>query len=80
MIASSELQTGQGTTFTGDAAHDVEVLYQSLFGRHGDADGVAYWAGQMAHGATLEQVAQAFVASGEIDVHKVGVQDWDFLV
>ena len=80
MIASSELQARQGATFTGDAAHDVEVLYQGVFGRHGDADGVAYWAGQVAHGATLEQVAQAFVTSGEIDVHKIGVQDWDFLV
>ena len=34
----------------------------------------------MANGMTLEQVAGNFLESVEMDVHKIGVQQWDFFV
>jgi hypothetical protein len=34
----------------------------------------------MAHGVSLEQVAQAFVVSAEAEVHLIGAARWDFQV
>ena len=80
MIASQEGQARLAGTFDGNAAHDVALLYQDLFGRAGEAAGLAFWTDAMAHGATLAQVAQGFATSAEFEQHKVGVAQWDFLV
>ncbi|SFM20108.1 Ig-like domain-containing protein [Rugamonas rubra] len=79
-ISSVESRNLHATQFNGASAHDIELLYQGIFSRHSDADGLAFWTDQMAHGATLEQVAQYFLTSDEMSVHKIAVQNWDFLV
>jgi hypothetical protein len=79
-ISSVESHNLHATQFNGASAHDIELLYQGIFSRHSDADGLAFWTDQMAHGATLEQVAQYFLTSDEMSVHKIAVQNWDFLV
>ena len=80
-IISSEESLGlHGAQFNGDNMHDVELLYQRIFSRHSDAEGLAFWTDHMAHGLTLEQVAQYFMTSNEMNAHKIGVSDWDFLV
>jgi len=80
MISSAELQATPGKAFNGDATHDVELLYQTIFSRHSDAEGLAFWSDKISHGMTLEQVAQYFVTAGEMEVHKIAPQNWDFLV
>ena len=80
LISSAESQGLHTMQFNGDSAHDVELLYQGVFSRHSDADGLAFWTDQMAHGLTLEQVAQYFLVSNEMTAHAIGVQNWDFLV
>ncbi|MCS0615071.1 Ig-like domain-containing protein [Massilia kyonggiensis] len=80
MIASQEGQGRLAGAFDGNAAHDVALLYQDLFGRAGEAAGLAFWTDAMAHGATLAQVAQGFATSAEFEQHKVGVAQWDFFV
>nr|WP_267874823.1 Ig-like domain-containing protein [Duganella aquatilis] len=78
IIGSAEAQARLGSTFTGNATHDVELLYQGIFGRHSDAAGLALWTGQMAAGMTLEQVADHFMHAQEINVHLVAVNNGDF--
>jgi len=80
IIASPESQSRHPMVFNGDSAHDIELLYQGIFGRHSQAAGLAFWVDGMAHGATLEQVAQAFMTAPEAAAHTVGVQSWDFLM
>ena len=78
IIGSSEARaTGIGA-FNGDAGNDLEILYQGIFGRESDAGGLAFWLDAMNRGASLESVASAFMQSAEIEVHAIGVQDWDF--
>ena len=78
IIGSAESQARRAAVFNGDSAHDVELLYQGIFSRHSDAGGLAFWLDKMANGMTLTQVASSFMLSGESQVHKIGVQDWDF--
>jgi len=80
LIGSAEGQAKQATVFNGDSAHDVELLYQGIFSRASDADGLAFWVDQMAKGMTLVEVANGFMVSAEVTGHKIGVQDWDFQV
>jgi hypothetical protein len=78
LIGSAESQAKHAMVFNGDSAHDVELLYQGIFSRASDADGLAFWVDNMAKGLTLEQVATSFLVSAESQAHKIGVQDWDF--
>ncbi|MGZ5198818.1 MAG: Ig-like domain-containing protein [Telluria sp.] len=80
MINSTESQHLHSMVFTGDSANDVGLLYQAIFNRQGDAAGLAFWTDKMAHGVSLEQVAQYFVTALEMDVHTIAVQNWDFQV
>jgi uncharacterized repeat protein (TIGR02059 family) len=80
IIGSAESQARHPMAFNGDSAHDIELLYQGVFSRHSDTSGLAYWIDHMAQGMTLEQVAQNFMLSAEMTVHKIGAPDWDFLV
>ena len=78
LMQSAEAQALHPASFNGNAAHDVEMLYQAIFNRASDSAGLAFWTGQMAHGMTLAQVAQALVTAPERELHKIGVQDWNF--
>ncbi|WGG53071.1 DUF4214 domain-containing protein [Rugamonas sp. DEMB1] len=80
IISSTESQSLHPMQFNGNSAHDVELLYQAIFSRHSDSGGLAFWIDYMATGATLAQVAQGFLASDEMTLHKIGVQNWDFLM
>ncbi|WP_296949419.1 Ig-like domain-containing protein [uncultured Massilia sp.] len=79
MIGTAEGQAHQAA-FSGDAAHDVGVLYQALFGRAADAGGAAFWLDAMQHGASLQQVADGMLQSVEIVGHALGAAQWDFTV
>jgi hypothetical protein len=79
MIASSE-HVANHEGFNGLAAHDVALLYTAIFNRNGDAEGLAYWAGAMGRGMSLEQVASGFVQSAEMIGHQRATTDWDFIV
>ncbi|MET0267499.1 MAG: Ig-like domain-containing protein, partial [Duganella sp.] len=78
IINSVESQARQARVFNGDNAHDIELLYQSIFSRPSDAGGLALWIQFMNDGASLEQVATHFVLSEEMQAHKIGVPQWDF--
>ncbi|MBP1207872.1 hypothetical protein JOD97_005958 [Duganella sp. 1411] len=80
IIQSVESQARHPMVFNGDNAHDLELLYQGIFERHSDAGGFAYWLDKMAGGVSLEVVASSFMASKEMEIHKIGAQDLDFLL
>ncbi|HEX7985377.1 MAG TPA: DUF4214 domain-containing protein, partial [Duganella sp.] len=79
-IESVESQGRHAMVFNGDRAHDIELLYQGIFGRHSDAPGLAFWMDKMAGGMSLERVADLFMVATEMDIHKIGAQNWDFLL
>ena len=80
IIQSAESQARHPMLFNGDHAHDLELLYQGIFERHSDAGGLAYWLDKMAGGVSLEVVASSFMASQEMEIHKIGAQNQDFLL
>ncbi len=43
----------------------VEGLYQGILGRQGDDGGVAFWVGELNAGASMQDVADAFLHSTE---------------
>lgn len=47
------------------AEAQVESLYQSVFGRASDAGGLAYWAGKMREGTSLDSIRDSFYGSAE---------------
>ncbi|MDY0961659.1 Ig-like domain-containing protein [Massilia sp. CFBP9026] len=80
LIASSE-RVAQHGDFNGDAANDIGLLYQALFNRAADAQGLAYWRAAMEErGMSLEQVATSFVESAEMVGFQRAALDWDFQV
>ncbi|WP_282361613.1 DUF4214 domain-containing protein [Pseudomonas sp. PS01300] len=79
MIASSE-NFAAGHGFTNDIGIDLEVLYRSLFNRDADADGKAYWTGQMQGGMSLQDVANSMVGSIEMSANTQRVGEWDFTI
>lgn len=80
LIASSEGMAQHGD-FNGDAANDIGLLYQALFNREAEAEGLAFWKAAMEErGMSLEQVATSFVESAEMVGHQRGALDWDFYV
>lgn len=80
LITSAEAQNGHAVALNGNPSHDLELLYQGLFGRKSDSTGLAYWVDAMQQGMTLEQVASSFVQAAEMDQHQVAAANWDFIV
>lgn len=80
LINSSEGLKGGANAFNGTASHDLEALYQGIYGRQSDSAGLAYWANAMNHGMTLAQVADNFVQGAEMNQHVVQAANWDFIV
>jgi hypothetical protein len=60
LLASQEFITGSG----GGSAW-IGALYQTLFNRQGDANGMAFWDAQLRDGLSPLALAQAFVGSQE---------------
>lgn len=79
MLDSAEYKAGH-EGLNGNAAHDVELLYQALLGRAPDAAGYAFWQAALEHGMSLEQVATQFVVSAEMIGHQKAAAEWDFSV
>lgn len=52
-------------TGIGSAAGQAYRVYQAAFNRTPDADGLGFWIDAMDHGASLLEVSQSFVNSGE---------------
>ena len=80
-MMQTEEGRARGWALTGDAAHDVEMLYQALLGRAADAGGKAVWMQALQSGGmTLAQVADAVMTSAEMQTHYIAPTGWDFLV
>jgi Ca2+-binding RTX toxin-like protein len=62
----------------------IELLYTDVLGRAAadiDTEGRDYWINQVTEeGVSLEVVADAFVASEELQEQNVQASDWDFLI
>lgn len=58
---------GNKTIAAGPSAAEgkIEALYQSVFGRASDAGGLAYWAGKMREGTTIDSIRDSFYGSAE---------------
>ncbi|WP_338849023.1 Ig-like domain-containing protein [Massilia sp. W12] len=70
----------RGFAMTGQSAHDVAVLYRAIFGREGEAGGLAYWTDLLDTGKlNLVGVANGFINAEEMTNHKLGTTGWDFL-
>ncbi|SHN44159.1 Ig-like domain (group 3) [Duganella sacchari] len=80
IMTSQEGQQRNATVFNGDSAHDLELLYQAILGRHSDAAGLAAWQRVWNNGVSLETIADGFMHSQEIVQHQIAVTGWDFLV
>jgi len=80
IIESPESQALSAKVFTGDNANDVGLLYQAIFDRAADADGLDYWSTALDAGATPEQVAGLMMTSPEIAQYQIAPAGWDFQV
>ena len=78
IIGSAE-RTASHDAFNGNIEHDIGLLYAGLFNRAADAEGLAYWAGAMRNGATLEQVADGMAHSAELIGQQVAPTGWNFI-
>jgi len=58
----------------------VEAFYEGLLGRASDAAGKAYWANELAKGASLADVAGAFLATAEGQGTALDQTEWNFFV
>jgi len=76
MLGNSE-SIARGFGLNGDASHDVDVLYQAVFGRAADAEGKSYWVNALNNGSTITDVANGLVTSVEMTGHKLATTDWD---
>lgn len=65
IIASAEFGTRFGQPDQMDNTSFVNVLYQNVLDRAGEAEGVAYWTDAMSHGKTRADVLVAFSISEE---------------
>ena len=65
LINSPEFVTRFGQLEEVGQTQFVEMLYQNVLGREGDAGGIAYWTAEMAQGASYSQVLLAFSQSQE---------------
>ena len=65
MRGRSFLESGVSDTTT------IADLYQSGFGREGDADGTAYWQEQLDGGMSIQDIAASFAKSDEASVRDV---------
>lgn len=72
LITSAEGVASFGA-LNGEVTHDMGILYQGIFNRAAGTAGLAYCAEQPAHGAMLENVAQAMTQSAEIVGHQMAV-------
>jgi hypothetical protein len=61
----SFLESGVSDTTT------IADLYESGFGRAGDADGTAYWQSQLDGGMSIQDIANSFAASEEANIRDV---------
>ncbi|WP_166889768.1 Ig-like domain-containing protein [Massilia sp. CCM 8734] len=80
IISSPEAQLLNKAPFNGFIEHDLNLLYQNIFGRQSDAPGLAFWRAAMEQGVSLEHVADEFLHSPEIAAHVVAPLQWDFIV
>ncbi|WP_277656879.1 DUF4347 domain-containing protein [Seleniivibrio woodruffii] len=78
-MKSAEYETAAGVDFdTLSAADQVEQLYVALLGRPSDADGKAYWLSVLDSGHTIQDVAEGFVTSVEMQGVYNLPDDWNF--
>ncbi|MBU4611902.1 DUF4214 domain-containing protein [Achromobacter sp. GG226] len=71
-VLNTDTATARGIT--------VEAFYEGLLGRASDAAGKAYWANELAKGASLADVAGAFLATAEGQGTALDQTEWNFFV
>lgn len=57
----------------------VEVFYSLMLGRASDAEGKAYWLDAIANGMSIQDVAQNFVVSAEMQGNYIAQNEWNFI-
>ena len=80
--AGNQLDALDLNTSEGMAA-GINLLYTEVLGRAADGideTGRDYWIAEAEAGASLEDIANSFVASEELQDQFVQVSDWDFLI
>lgn len=78
-MKSAEYETAAGVDFdTLSAADQVEQLYVALLGRPSDVDGKAYWLGVLDSGHSIQDVAESFVTSVEMQGVYNLPDEWNF--
>ncbi|MYM81168.1 DUF4347 domain-containing protein [Duganella sp. FT50W] len=78
-ILNSSEAIARGYGLNGDATHDINTLYQALFGRQGEIAGIEFWKDLMTHGYSIVDVANGFVGSAEMVGHKLAATGWDLV-
>lgn len=59
----------------------IATLYQQFLGRDADEDGLVYWVERLEGGVALDDVAQLFVESQEMqEMFYLQPEDWDFFL
>lgn len=86
-IALSFIESEENGVFDPDLTTEegvgqaVDVLYDQLLGRPADQEGREYWVNDtLENGYTLENVAQSFVDSAELQGQTPPATDWDFQI
>lgn len=73
--SATDLQFAQLST-----APQLDLLYQHFLGREPDAAGHAYWMEKVSDGMSIDQVAQLFVGSEEMQGVYMHPTAWEFLL
>lgn len=64
-VAQALGNLGKNPTAVGNSAVGIEALYQSILGRHSDAEGLAYYTQALKNGFTLDMIRNEFLNSPE---------------
>jgi hypothetical protein len=72
-------ETGHGIWVADTNYLNISSLYEGVLGRSGEQQGIDYWKGQLQSGATLGQLAEAFVSSDEFAVAHAHQTDEQFV-
>lgn len=81
MVGIDLVQFQDGVTVLADnaAKGDMARLYEVMFDRQGDVDGLKYWLGTVAAGAKISDIAKAFAASPEFQSKFASVDNTTYL-
>ena len=68
-----------GTTGTGTPAEQITRLYDTVFDRAPEAEGLAFWTAALARGVSLDAIADVLVASPEFQSRNGTLTNTEFV-